>query len=155
MALAWETKAYLDRKPVTMASSKDFEDIVAWQQAVELAGRIHDRFKDHKDFSYRDHIRRAATSASSNMAEGSSRGANRDFRRFLWIAKGYCDEVRSLPWIGKRYGYIADGELDELRNKARRVSGIKQDLIGSLRLDMIRSWVGRLWPVGSAWPGLA
>lgn len=138
-----------------MASFKDFEEIVAWQQAVELAGRIHDRFKDQKDFSYRDQIRRAATSVSSNIAEGFSRGSNRDFRRFLWIAKGSCDEVRSLLWIGKRYGYIADGELDELRNEARRVSGTIQNLIGSLRIDMVRSWLAWLWPLGSAWGGIA
>ncbi|MBK8498571.1 MAG: four helix bundle protein [Flavobacteriales bacterium] len=132
-----------------MASFKDFEEIIAWQQAVELAGRIHAKFYDHRDFSYRDQIRRAATSISSNIAEGFDRGSNKDFRRFLCIAKGSCNEARSLLWVGKRYGYIEQDELDELRAECRRISATTQNLIGSLRIDAVRSVVAWIWPFSS------
>ena len=132
-----------------MAAFKDFEEIIAWQQAVALAGTVHDKFKDHRDFSYKDQIRRAATSVSSNIAEGFDRGSNKDFRRFLWIAKGSCNEVRSLAWVGKRYGYLTEDELNALRNECRQVSATTERLIKSLRMDRLRTFVPWLIPIAS------
>lgn len=124
-----------------MAGFKDFEDIVAWQQAIALAGRVHQRFLDHNDYSFRDQIRRAATSVSSNIAEGFDRGSNKDFRRFLWIAKGSCNEVRSLIWLAHTYGYLDQQERDELRAECRRVAATIQSLIRSLRMDRLNTWM--------------
>jgi four helix bundle protein len=133
-----------------MASFKDFEEIIAWQQAIELACRVHERFKDHRDFAFRDQIRRASTSISSNIAEGFSRGSNKDFRRFLYIAKGSCDEVRSLVWLAHRYGYIGHEEVEAFRMDCRRCSTTTAALIRSLRLDPIKSWVPWLLPFAQA-----
>ncbi|MCX8522520.1 four helix bundle protein [Chryseobacterium formosus] len=33
------------------------------------------------------------------MAEGSEYGSNKQFIRFLWIAKGSCAEVRSMLFV--------------------------------------------------------
>ena len=122
-----------------MAAFRDFEEIVAWQQAVALAGTVNARFKEQRDFSFRDQIRRAATSVSGNIAEGFDRGSNKDFRRFLWIAKGSCNEVRSLLWVAHVYGYLNESERDELRIECRRMAGTIQSLIRSLRIDAVRS----------------
>ncbi len=130
-----------------MAAFKDFEEIVAWQQALALAGRVHERFINHRDFSFRDQIRRAATSVSSNIAEGFDRGSNKDFRRFLWIAKGSCNEVRSLLWVAHTYGYITPEERDHLREECRRVAATIQALIRSLRMDVMRTWIPWAIPI--------
>ena len=43
----------------------------------------------------KDQMQRAATSVSSNIAKGYERGYNKDFIRFLNIAKGSLGELRT------------------------------------------------------------
>jgi len=39
-----------------------FEDIIAWQKAKELTIDIYKKFKDIRDFAFRDQIQRASVS---------------------------------------------------------------------------------------------
>ena len=41
-----------------------------------------------KDYGFKDQIQRAAVSVMNNIAEGFERGSNKDFAKFLFIAKG-------------------------------------------------------------------
>lgn len=136
-----------------MAPFKDFEEIVAWQKAIDLSAAIHMKFKDHKDFAFRDQIHRAAISVSNNIAEGFDRGSNADFRRFLRIARGSCNEVRSMVILGHRFGYFTEAEVMLFRTECIRLGGTIQSLIKSMRTDALRSVPPWLLPVAS-WFGL-
>lgn len=75
-----------------------FEDIQAWQKARELASTIYKLCQESglsSDFGLRDQIRRSAVSVQSNIAEGFGREGNKEFIRFLKIAKGSACEFRS------------------------------------------------------------
>jgi four helix bundle protein len=132
-----------------MVGFKDFEEIVAWQWSIELAGQVHDKFKDHRDFGFKDQIRRAATSISNNIAEGFDRGSNKDFRRFLRIARGSCNEVRSMVRVGERYGYFTPEEVQRFSNECKRISAGIQNLIKSMRMDGLGSLAPWLMPLAS------
>lgn len=41
-----------------------------------------------KDYGFKDQICRSSVSVPSNIAEGSERGSNKDFIRFLYFSKG-------------------------------------------------------------------
>lgn len=47
-----------------------FEDLVIWQDGVEIAIEVYALFKNSKDFGFRDQIRRSLVSVPSNIAEG-------------------------------------------------------------------------------------
>jgi four helix bundle protein len=51
---------------------------------------IYKLFKNNKDFSFVSQIKRASISISNNIAEGFERMSNKEFVRFLYIAKGSC-----------------------------------------------------------------
>jgi len=73
-----------------------FEDIIAWQKAGEFTLKIYHAFADCRDFYFCDQIKRAVVSIMNNIAEGFERKTNKEFARFLYIAKGSCGEVRSM-----------------------------------------------------------
>ena len=130
-----------------MGSIRDFEEIIAWQRAIELAGKLHDKFKDHRDFAFRDQMLRASISVSNNIAEGFDRGSNKEFIRFLRIASSSCNEVRSMLFLGRRFGYFTAEEVDLMRAECMKVNGIIVALIKSMRHGYTMSFLSWLLPL--------
>ena len=59
-----------------------------------------------KDYGIRDQIQRAVTSIASNIAEGNDRETNKEFIRYLVIARGSCSELKTQI-------SIVEDDLDE------------------------------------------
>ena len=113
-----------------MAKIERFEDIEAWQDARLLVRGIYevtDGERFARDFGLRDQIRRAAISTMSNIAEGFERGSDKDFIRFLYMAKASAGEVRSQLYVALDLGYVDKHKNDEtgalLQTVSRRISG--------------------------------
>jgi len=115
-------------------SIQKFEDIVAWQKAMELARDIYLIFGQIKDFGFKDQISRAALSISNNIAEGFDRASNADFSRFLYFSAGSCSEVRSMLYLAEMLGYISIEKRDILIEKSSEVSKIIYGLIKSMKI---------------------
>ncbi len=109
-----------------------FEDIIAWQKARELTALIYKIFKNNKDFGFRDQIQRASVSIMNNIAEGFERGSNQDFKRFLFIAKSSCGEVRSMLHIALPIGYVSQKQFEKLYNLTCEISRTISGLIKTL-----------------------
>ena len=89
---------------------KRFEDLEAWQIARELTNQIYAITKKEfiaRDFGFVDQIRKAAISTMNNVSEGFERGSNKDFAKFLFIARGSAGEVRSMLYIALDQQYVA------------------------------------------------
>ena len=99
-----------------------FEKLEIWQEVIDLAARVYELFRDCRDFRFRDQIQSAATSVSSNIAEGYERDSNPDFIRFLFIAKGSCGEVRSQTYLARRIKLIDESQAGGLLADAKRLS---------------------------------
>ncbi len=76
----------------------------------------------YRDISLREQIRRAATSAMSNIAEGSERGTRKEFIQFLNISKGSAGEVRSQLYAALDQEYLTEKEFNVLRESAATLS---------------------------------
>ena len=112
-----------------MAALERFEDIIAWQKARELAKEVYHLTSEHafsRDYGLRDQIRKAAVSVMSNIAEGYGRGGNKEFLRFLRIAKGSVHEVKSQLYVAMDTGYIGGPQFDS----ASSICGETERLIG-------------------------
>jgi four helix bundle protein len=108
-----------------LATIERFEDIKAWQAARDLVSaiyRVTAQGQFAKDFGLRDQVRRASVSVMSNIAEGFERSSDREFRRFLYIAKGSAGEVRSHLFVAVDLGYITAEEFSDLRTKSEEVA---------------------------------
>jgi four helix bundle protein len=109
-----------------------FEDIIAWKKSKELTILIYKNFSSTKDFSFKNQIERASISIMNNIAEGFERQTNKEFKNFLFIAKGSCGEVRSMLGIAKDLGYLDSGNCSKIELLTLEISRILSGLIKTL-----------------------
>lgn len=117
-----------------MAKFEKFEEMIVWQKSRILITDVYGIFKNSKDFSFRDQIQRATVSIMNNVAEGYERKGNKEFIKFLYIAKGSCGEVRSMLYLGLDLGYIDKEEFEKLFQQATMISKMLSSLIKTLSL---------------------
>lgn len=115
-----------------MAAFSSFEDIVAWQKARQLSLDIYRELKTCKDWGFRDQIQRASVSIMNNIAEGFERAGDKEFRQFLFIAKGSSGEVRSMLYLAEELGYIDKTVTSMLNKEAQSISKMLANLIKTL-----------------------
>ena len=119
-----------------MAAIAKFEDIQAWQRARALVNEIYEVTRATpiaNDYQLRDQLRRAATSAMSNVAEGFARRTSKEFANFLNMARGSASELQSHLYVALDLGYIPEARFRELYQLAEEVSRMTQGFMAYLR----------------------
>src|ERR1700751_2391701 len=112
-----------------------FEKLDVWQKAIDFADLVYTQactFPVDERFGLTNQMRRAAVSISSNIAEGSSRMSQADFRRFIELATGSVFEVISQSFVGRRQGFLTEDSFQCLYSAAeqigRMLSGLRRSL---------------------------
>ncbi len=111
---------------------KNFEDIIAWQKAQDLAVEIYQHFGNSKDWGYKNQICRAAVSISNNITEGFDLQSSKQFVNFLYTARGSAAEVRSMLYLAERLEKTDPLVTERLKDKASEISRIIYGLIKSI-----------------------
>jgi four helix bundle protein len=114
----------------------NFEDLRIWQMASELCVKIY-KLTRNGEFKYDDRfvqqIRSSSGSIMDNIAEGFERQGNKEFKCFLFIAKGSAGETRSQIIRAHDVGFIDDETYSELYNDCIRLSASINSFIQSLK----------------------
>jgi len=84
-------------------------------------------------FGISTQIRRAVISVPSNIAEGYGRGTRPDYLRFLHMARGSINEVRTLLLLIERLAYLPPDVLLPLFSQTDRTSALLHRLIRALQ----------------------
>ena len=109
-----------------------FEEMNVWKESKLLTLSVYKIFASSKDFSFRDQIQRASVFIMNNIAEGFERRSEKEFKHFLFIAKGSAGEVRSMLYISKNLNYISDEKYHELLGQVTSISKMLSGLIKTL-----------------------
>lgn len=89
---------------------QDFKKLEVWQKSHALTLRVYQltrQFPAEEKFGLTNQLCRAAVSVELNLAEGSSRGSDPDFRRFVQMALGSASEVECQLLIARDLGFLA------------------------------------------------
>ncbi len=100
-----------------------------WKKAYKLTIEIYKTFRNGKDYAFKEQITKSALSIPSNIAEGYERNSNKEFIRFLYIAKGSCGELRTQLNIAVEIEYLAREKGDKLIESAEEISYMLNGLI--------------------------
>ena len=88
---------------------RNYEDLVAWQKAMQLAKMVYLLQKGlpkEEMYGIGDQIRRAVVSVPSNIAEGVGRGSDAEFNRFLSISRGSLFEAKTQLQLSESLGLL-------------------------------------------------
>lgn len=84
-------------------------DLRVWKQSMDLAEDVYRLtwpMPKEEQYGLANQIRRAVSSIPANIAEGAGRNSNRDFVRFLSIARGSLCELETHLMLCERLGLI-------------------------------------------------
>lgn len=102
----------------------NYQNMKVWQKSMELVCDIYKEvklFPREELYGLSDQMRRAVVSIPSNIAEGSARNSDKDFRRFLLMAKGSAAELETQLLICQRLSYINQSESDVYLDKVDHI----------------------------------
>ncbi|ASK31152.1 four helix bundle protein [Chryseobacterium sp. T16E-39] len=121
--------------------TKNFEDFPVYCKSLDLIEKIYIFLRSQgleKEFEFNNQIKRARFSISNNIAEGSEYNNNRQFIKYLKIAKGSCAEVRSMMIVSKRLKLGNEIMAEEAINLSREISSNISNFIKYLKENIER-----------------
>ncbi len=93
-----------------------------------MAVEVFQTFASCRNFTMQDQVQRAALSVPSNVAEGYERDSNKEFVRFLNIAKGSCGELRTQLYISRKLNFLTKAQFERLVAESKRISAMLHGL---------------------------
>lgn len=105
--------------------TKNFENLPVYIKSLNLIEKVYQFLQSksfEKEFEFNNQIKRASFSISNNIAEDSEYNNNRQFIRYLKIAKGSCAEVRSMLIVSKRLKLGDENKAEEMITISREIS---------------------------------
>lgn len=93
-------------------SSRDYRDLIVWQKAMKLVSEIYkltSNFPQSEQYGLTSQMRRSSVSIPSNIAEGSKRSTEKDFRHFLTLAFGSGAELETQIELSVQLGFVNKG----------------------------------------------
>jgi four helix bundle protein len=116
-------------------ASRNYQDLIAWQKAMDLAIHVYEAtssFPTEERYGLTSQLRRAAVSIPSNIAEGQGRGTTLDFRRLLRIAHGSLREMETQIILADRLGFLEKRTGEKVLSSAGEVGRLVTGLANSL-----------------------
>jgi len=100
---------------------QSFTDLTTWQEGHKLVILVYKttkKFPREEIYSLVDQMRRAASSITSNIAEGFGRQGYKEKIQFYYLAQGSLTELKNQILIAKDVGYLNEDDFRLLSEKA-------------------------------------
>ena len=115
---------------------ESFKDLNVYKKSYKNSLELHMislKFPQYEQYELGSQIRRATKSIAMNVAEGFGRNDSlADFKRFIVMARGSCNEVKVQLDYCKDLGYISEAQYDTYSTE--------YEIIGRMLTKMLQSW---------------
>jgi four helix bundle protein len=102
--------------------SKTFEDLRAFQRALDLMVDVYAATEALPKSDLRPHLRRAAGSVVSHIAEGQGRLTHEEWGQLLSEARGSLYEVQAHVIAAAKLDILTPGVAEHLRKRAHHAA---------------------------------
>jgi len=111
---------------------RTYHDLDVYREAYAAAlevSRISKSFPQVEQVELARQLRKTARSVPANIVEGwAKRASSAEFKRYLQVAIGSCDEVRMWLDLSKDEGYISEQQCTVLKSQFNRIGAMLQSL---------------------------
>ncbi len=117
---------------------QDYRKLQIWQRSHRVTLAIYKvtaSFPDDEKFGLVSQMRRSAASVPTNIAEGSGRGSNADFVRFLYIAMGSSAELDYQLLLSHDLGFIEEKDYTQISTELTEIHRMLNGFISKLKTN--------------------
>lgn len=114
---------------------RNFRELEVWKLGRKI---VLDVYRVTRDFPKEEvyglvaEMRRAAVSIPSNVAEGSNRKHNPEYRQLLYVALGSCAELETQIEVAHDLGFLSIDDWENVREQLDHESRMLRNLIKRL-----------------------
>ena len=112
---------------------QDYKNLKVWQKAHGLVLSIYTKVPKYKLYGLTSQIRRAGVSIPANIAEGSSRGGDPEFARFLYIAQASASELDYHLLLARNLEFIKSADYERLSETLDHIRRILANFIQTIK----------------------
>ena len=118
---------------------RTYRDLEVFQEAYGAAldiSKLTKSFPNLEQFELARQLRRAARSIPANIVEGwAKRQSVAEFKRYLQVAIGSCDEVKLWLEMSRDEGYASREAVEKLIDRLNRIGAMLTSLWKRWRAD--------------------
>ena len=114
----------------------NYKNLKIWQNSRLLVKQVYEltySLPQNEKYGLVSQIQRAAISIPANIAEGSGRGSDKDFARFLDIAISSSFELETELLLALDLAYISEEKLSpvllQIQETQKMIFGLKEKLL--------------------------
>jgi len=110
-----------------------YTNLKVWEASMSLAEEIYSLtvdFPADEKFGLVSQLKRSAISVPSNIAEGKGRNSDKEFKQFLYIARGSLFELRTQLELARRLGFVDNNK--KIKNRIVEVQRMLNTLLNRL-----------------------
>ena len=121
---------------------QNYRNLLVWQKSHQLTLDVYavtKTFPSYEQFGLTSQLRRASASIPINLAEGSGKFTNREFRRFVNISFGSSNELEYELLLSYDLHYLTEAEFIKLDAQTKEVKRMLAGLINAISKKIIIS----------------
>ena len=111
---------------------KDFKKLMIWQMGMDIVDKVYDMvpsLPSDEKYGIRSQLTRCAVSIPGNIAEGSAKTSEKDYKRYLEISLGSSFELKTHVLVVQRRNWIEEKLITDLLVMVNREQKMLQSFI--------------------------
>jgi len=113
-----------------------FEDLQVYQKTLDFSVSVIDVIDEmdtpRKHYRLIEQLEGSCTSVALNISEGKGRFSKKEFRQFLYIARGSLYETITMLQIFKKKKWLKETSYEKLYLEAEEINKMLSGLINSI-----------------------
>lgn len=92
---------------------RDFKKLIIWQRAMDVVSAVYqavEKFPKEERYGLRSQVTRCAVSIAANIAEGSAKSSQKEYKYYTEIALGSSYELETHMLIIERLKWLEENE---------------------------------------------
>ena len=114
-----------------------FEQLEVYQRALDFSVAVIDIVDevetDRKHYRLIEQLESSSTSVALNISEGKGRFSKKEFKHFLYIARGSLYETITMLQIFKKKKWLNKKSYDQLYSESEEINKMLAGLINSIK----------------------